>query len=153
MLKGYTGKILRANLTTGVCTAENIDPTAAREFVGGVGYGAEILYRELEAGVDPLGPDNKLVFATSPLTTNLVPGGGSIMVCFKSPLTGAWGESRCGGNFGPDMRKAGFDILIIEGTSDKPVYLSIADGEARLKDASHILGKDVYERPTFLKRN
>lgn len=150
-MKGYTGKILRANLTTGTCTTEAVHPATARKFVGGAGYGAEILYRELEAGVDPLGPDNKLVFATSPLTSNLVPGGGSIMVCFKSPLTGAWGESRCGGNFGPDMRKAGFDIVIIEGASDKPVYLSIADGEASLRDGSHLVGKDVYEKTDILE--
>lgn len=151
MLTGYTGKILRANLTTGTCSVEDINPQTARNFVGGAGYGAEILFRELKAGTDPLGPDNKLVFATSPLTSNLVPGGGSIIVCFKSPLTGAWGESRCGGNFGPDMRKAGFDILIIEGTSEKPVYLSIAHGEACLKDASALVGKDVYEKTDILE--
>ncbi|WP_243545670.1 aldehyde ferredoxin oxidoreductase family protein [Pseudodesulfovibrio tunisiensis] len=150
-MKGYTGKILRVNLTTGTCTPEAMDARTARNFVGGAGYGAEILFRELEAGVDPLGADNKLVFATSPLTTNQVPGGGSIMVCFKSPQTGAWGESRCGGNFGPDMRKAGFDILIIEGKSEAPVYLSIADGKAHLGDATHLLGKDVYEKTDILE--
>lgn len=151
MIAGYTGKILRANLSAAECTVEDIDPVAARNFVGGAGYGAEILFREVQAGADPLGPDNKIVFATSPLTTNLVPGGGSIMVCFKSPATGAWGESRCGGNFGPDMRKAGFDHIIIEGSSDTPVYLHIADGEASLKDASELLGKDVYEKSDILE--
>ncbi|NDV19283.1 aldehyde:ferredoxin oxidoreductase [Pseudodesulfovibrio sp. JC047] len=151
-MKGYIGKTLRVNLTTGLCHEEAIDPKTARRFVGGTGYGIEILFRELKAGVDPLGPDNKLVFATSPLTSNLVPGGGSIMVCFKSPLTGAWGESRCGGNFGPDLRKAGFDILILEGSSKKPVYLSIVDGTPSLKDAAFLQGKDVYEKTDILEK-
>ncbi len=133
------------------CTAEPVDAVKARKFVGGAGYGAEILFSELKAGIDPLGPENKLVFATSPLTCNVVAGGGSITVCFKSPLTGAWGESRCGSNFGPDLRKAGYDILIVEGKSDTPVYLAISEGKARLVNAEELVGKDVYEKSDFVE--
>ncbi len=151
MYKGYAGKILRVNLTTLTCSFEDIDPTVARNFVGGAGFAAEVLFRELKAGVDPLSPENKLIFATSPLTSNLVPGGGSTMVCFKSPATNGWGESRVGGNFGPDMRKAGVDHIIFEGKSEKPVYLVIENGTPRLEDASDIYGKDVYEKTDILE--
>ena len=151
MINGYSGQILRVNLSIKSCTSEPIDGVKARKFIGGAGYGAEILYSELKAGIDPLGPENKLVFATSPLTCNVVAGGGSITVCFKSPLTGAWGESRCGSNFGPDLRKAGYDIIIVEGKSNTPVYLAIANGEARLEDASNLVGKDVYEKTDFVE--
>jgi|APSaa5957512622_1039677.scaffolds.fasta_scaffold15144_2 aldehyde:ferredoxin oxidoreductase len=151
MVNGYIGKILRVNLSTQTCTEEPIDSKKARKFVGGAGYGAEILYTELKAGIDPLGPENKIIFATSPLSCNVVPGGGSIMVCFKSPATGAWGESRCGSNFGPDLRKAGYDIVIIEGKSETPVYLTIKSGKAQLKDASKLVGKDVYKKSDLIE--
>ncbi len=99
-LYGYYGKQLRVSLNTGEIKTEEIDIEVLKKYIGGVGYGAHVLYDELEKGVDPLSPDNKIIFATSPLTANKIPGGGSIMVCFKSPLTQAWGESRSGGNFG-----------------------------------------------------
>ena len=105
ILYGYFGKQLRVSLSTGEIKSENIDVDILRKYIGGVGYGARVLYDELEKGIDPLAPDNKIVFATSPLTANNIPGGGSIMACFKSPLTQIWGESRSGGNFGPDLRK------------------------------------------------
>lgn len=151
MNTGYMGQILRVDLTSGTCTANAIDAEKARKFVGGVGYAAEILFEEVQPGIDPLGPDNKLIFATSPLSDNLVPGGGSVSVCFKSPQTHAWGESRSGSNFGPDLRRAGFDLIVIEGASEKPVYLEVVDGQASLKDASCLLGKDVYEKSDLIE--
>ncbi|WP_136796352.1 MULTISPECIES: aldehyde ferredoxin oxidoreductase family protein [Desulfosediminicola] len=153
MANGYSGQVLRVNLSTRQCDIEPLNVEKARKFLGGAGFGAEVLYNEVKAGVDPLGPDNKIVFATSPVTCNTVAGGGSIMVCFKSPATGAWGESRCGGNFGPDLRRAGFDHIIVEGASDSPLYLAIADGTPRLEDASALVGKDVYEKTDFLEEN
>ena len=149
MKKGYAGWILRVNLSVHKCTREPIDPNTARKFIGGVGYGAHLIFNELSFGIDPLGPENKIIFATSPLTGNSIPGGGSIMICFKS-LAGTWGESRCGGDFGPDLRRAGFDILIIEGRSETPVYLEICDGRALLKDALGLLGKNVYEKTELI---
>lgn len=151
MANGYTGQILRVNLSTKTCRAEAIDTEIARKFIGGAGFGAEVLYRELAPGIDPLGSDNKIIFATSPLSCNNVPGGGSIILCFKSPLTGAWGESRCGGNFGPDLRKAGYDHIIVEGYSETPVYLAISGGVARLEDATELVGKDVYQKSDYLE--
>ena len=151
MVNGYSGQILRVNLSNKSFKSEPLDGVKARKFIGGAGYGAEILYSELKAGIDPLGPENKLVFATSPLTCNVVAGGGSITVCFKSPLTGAWGESRCGSNFGPDLRRAGYDIIIVEGKSEAPVYLAIANGKARLEDATNLVGKDVYEKTDLVE--
>jgi len=150
MGKGYFGQILRVNLNLGICIPEAIDPDMARKFIGGAGYGAQLLFKELKPGVDPLGPENKMIFATSPLTENIVPGGGSIMICFKS-LNCTWGESRCGGNFGPDLRRAGFDILIIEGRSQNPVYLEVCNGKALLKDASALAGKNVYEKTDLIE--
>ena len=91
MNNGYMGQILRVDLSSGSCTIEAIDENKARKFVGGVGYAAEILFNELKPGIDPLGQENKVIFATSPLSDNIVPGGGSVSICFKSPLSNVWG--------------------------------------------------------------
>lgn len=150
-LWGYAGRLLRVNLTTGTCVAEALDSDVARRMLGGVGYAAHILYTELAPGIDPLGPENKLVFSTGPLTDNRVPGGGSVMACFKSPLTGLWGQSRCGGDFGPDLRRAGFDLVVVEGRSEKPLWLEVADGQGALRDGSELVGLDVYAKDDLLK--
>jgi len=110
-----------------------------------------VLYDEIEKGIDPLSPDNKIIFATSPLTANNIPGGGSIMLCFKSPLTRVWGESRCGGDIGPDLRRAGFDALIIEGKAAEPVFLAINDDDVSLRPAGHMVGKKVTEKTAIIR--
>jgi aldehyde:ferredoxin oxidoreductase len=148
---GYFGRQLRVSLNDGQMKVENIDPSLLRKYLGGAGYGAKILYDELKKGIDPLSPANKLLFATSPLTATNIPGGGSVILCFKSPLTHTWGESRCGGNFGPDLKKAGFDALVIEDKSDKPVYLYINDDEVTLKPAEHLVGKSVTEKIRMIR--
>jgi aldehyde:ferredoxin oxidoreductase len=140
---GYFGKQLRISLDTKETRVEEIDSAVLKKYLGGVGYGARVLYDEIKKGIDPLSPDNKIIFATSPLTANNIPGGGSIMVCFKSPLTHIWGESRCGGDFGPDIRRAGFDALIIEGRAPEPVFLVINDGDVSLRSAGHMVGEKV----------
>lgn len=145
-IKGYMGKQLRISLKDKSYKTEKIDSQVLKDYIGGVGYSAKILYEELDKGIDPLSPDNKIIFATGPLTSYRVPGGGSIEVCFKSPLTMAWGEARCGGNFGPDMKKAGYDFLIIEDKATEPIYLFIDDNRIEFKDASHLLGKRVSEK-------
>jgi len=145
-LHGYMGKLLRVDLTKEKFSFEEIKPEVLRKFIGGVGYGAKLLYDELPAGIDPLSPENKIIFATGPLTSYQVPGGGSIEICFKSPLTQGWGEARSGGDFGPDMKKAGYDFLIIEGKSINPVYLFIDDNEIEFKDARPLVGKTVSEK-------
>ncbi len=152
-LTGYAGKLLRMNLTANTCVLEDVDADIARKFIGGAGYSAHLLYKEVPAKADPLGPENKVIFSTSPLSENMVPGGGSVMVCFKSPQTHAWGESRCGGNFGPDMRRAGVDFIVVEGRSETPKYLTVLDGCAALHDADAISGKSVYEKTDWLEEN
>jgi aldehyde:ferredoxin oxidoreductase len=150
-LCGYFGKQLRVSLDTGEASMEEIDSEVLKKYIGGVGYGARVLYDEIEKGIDPLSPDNKIIFATSPLTANNIPGGGSIMLCFKSPLTHIWGESRCGGDFGPDLRRAGLDVLIIEGRATKPVFLVINDDDVSLRPAGHLVGKNVTEKTTIIR--
>ncbi len=150
---GFAGKELRVNLSNKSIEKRTLDPDLMRKFIGGSGYGADLLFRELAAGVNPMSEDNKIVFATSPLTLNEVPGGGSVMLCFKSPATGIWGEARCGGEFGPDMKRAGYDFIVIEGRSDKPVYLEVTEEKVTLKDASFLKGQDVYAKCEYLKEN
>lgn len=117
-----------------------------REYLGGVGYATRLLYDEVREGVDPLGSDSKVIFATSPLTRNEVPGGGSVLLCFKSPLTNAWGEARCGGDFGPEMRKAGYDFFIVEGRAEDPVYVVVRDDDVQFRRAQHLMRTTVTER-------
>lgn len=146
VINGYMGKQLRINLTKKEIKVESLNLNILRKYIGGVGYGAKLLYDELEAKIEPLSIKNKLVFATSPLTANNIPGGGSIMICFKSPATNGWGESKCGGNFGPDLRKAGYDFLIIEGKSEEPIYILIEEDNVELKPAKHLKGKMVSDK-------
>lgn len=145
-IKGSTGRQLRIRLDGQTWRAEALDPEKVAKYLGGAGYGCRLLYDELAPGLDPLGPGNKLVFATGPLCSNAVPGGGSVELCFKSPLTGAWGESRAGSDFGPDLRRAGFDHLIVEGRSPGPVYVVIQDDQVSFRPADHLAGLTVGEK-------
>ena len=151
-LYGYFGKQLRVSLDNKEVLKENIDASILRKYLGGVGYAARVLYDEIPKGIDPLLPENKLMFTTSPLTANRIPGGGSIMICFKSPLTNTWGESRCGGDFGPEFKKAGYDFLIIEGKSEEPVYLVINDDNIEFRSAIKLMGKTVSEKIKIIQK-
>jgi aldehyde:ferredoxin oxidoreductase len=150
-LKGYAGKQLRVQLNDGTIKKEKLNLELLKKYLGGVGYGAKLLYDELAPNVDALSAENKIVFTTGPLTGKNIPGGGSIEVCFKSPLTNLWGESRCGGDFGPELKAAGYDFLIVEGKSGKPVYLLVTDSEVQVKDAGHLLGKTVGEKTEIIR--
>ncbi len=150
-LKGYAGKQLRVQLTDAVIKEEEINLELLKKYLGGVGYGARLLYDELAPHIDALSAENKIVFTTGPLTGKNIPGGGSVEVCFKSPLTNLWGESRCGGNFGPELKASGYDFLIVEGKSDRPVYLLITAGGVQIKDAGHLLGKTVGEKTQIIR--
>jgi aldehyde:ferredoxin oxidoreductase len=143
---GYTGRQLRVQLGEACSRVEPLNRDALQKYLGGTGYACKLLYDELPPGVDPLGPLNKLVFATGPLCSNAVPGGGSVELCFKSPLTGGWGESRAGSDFGPDLRRAGYDHVIIEGRAEQPVYLVIQDDAVAFRPAAHLAGKTVGEK-------
>ena len=145
MLGGYMGKILRVNLTTGKTSEEPLNEEIARKFIGARGYGAKIIFDEVSHNTDPLGSENKLIFATGPLTLTAAPTGGRYNVITKSPLNGVIAGSNSGGFFGPELKKAGYDMLIVEGKSEKPVYLWITDEKVEIKDASHLWGKDTHE--------
>ncbi len=140
----YAGKILRVNLSTGEIRTEELCMDTARAFIGGRGYASKVLYDELDPNVDPLSPENKLIFATGPLTGTPAPTGGRYMVVTKGPLTGTIASSNSGGFWGAELKNAGYDMIIFEGASDKPVYLYIKDNQVELRDASHLWGLDTH---------
>ena len=148
MANGYNGKILRVNLTQGTTSIEQLDEAFCRKYLGGAGFIAYYLMKELKPGIDPLSPDNKLIFMAGPLTGLPFSGSGRNCVGTKSPLTGGYAKSEVGGFWGAEMRRAGLDGIIVEGKAAKPVYLWIRDGEVQIKDAAHLWGKktaDVQE--------
>ena len=143
MPTGYNGKILRVNLTTGAIREETPDENVYRTYMGGSALSSYYLLKEQKAGVDPLGPENKLLFMSSVISGAPLMGLTRYTVAARSPLTGAFGEAEAGGYFGPELKMAGFDGIIIEGRSAKPVYLWIKDGRTEIRDASRIWGKDT----------
>lgn len=150
---GYMGKLLRVDLTRKEVKEEELKEELARKFIGGSGLAAKILYDELPdpAGVDPLSPENILIFMTGPLVGVKVPNSGRHSVCAKSPLTGIWGEANSGGTWGVEFKKTGYDGIIITGKSEKPVYLWVHEGGVEIRDASHLWGKDTFETDEILK--
>ena len=151
MARGYMGKILNVNLTTGELRDEPMDESLCRDFLGGYGIGAKILYERMPAGVDPLGPDSLLGFFTGPLTGSQSIEGNRFVVVCKSPLTDTWGDANCGGTFGPHLKFAGYDGILFSGVSEKPVYLCIDSGKAELRDAASLWGKDTNETEDLLR--
>jgi len=143
-MNGYMGKILRVDLNTGTLWDEPLDEDDARAFVGGSGLAARLIYDMVDAGTDPLGPDNPLICMTGPLVGTAMPSAGRCSVCALSPLTRMWGESNTGGFFGPELRFAGYDGIVVTGRSEKPVWLSIVEGQAQLHDAANLWGLDSY---------
>ncbi len=151
MSGGFMGKILRVNLTDGQMRDEAIDPVWARQFVGGSGLATRYLYQEVAPGIDPLGPDNRLVFMTGPLTGTASASASRYSVVAKSPQTGIWGQANSGGTFGPALKRSGYDGVIFEGVSSEPVYLRIVHGKAELRDASQLWGKTVPETQDLIQ--
>lgn len=151
MALGYMGKILRVDLSSKELHEETLDEGLCREYVGGYGMGAKLLFDRVPPGIDPLGPENILGFMTGPLTGTAALGASRYTVVGKSPLTGGWGDANSGGDFGPYFKWAGYDAVLFTGVSDSPVYLFIENGRAELKDASHLWGKDTFETEDTLK--
>lgn len=139
------GDILRINLTNGSITKEVMDETKLRKYLGGRGLGTRILFDETPAGIDPLGEQNKLIFAIGPMTGRGAPTGNRYMVVTKSPLTGFIASSNSGGFWGTELARAGHAALIIEGKAASPCYLWIKDGEIEIRDASSVWGLDSHE--------
>ncbi len=142
---GWIGTILRVNLTTGAITKEALDPELAKKYIGARGLGSRILSDEIDPKIDPLSADNKLIFATGPLSGTNAPASGHFDVVTKGPLTGTIAASSSGGIFGPMLKYAGYDLIIFEGKSKKPVYLWINDDKVELRDATALWGKIVPE--------
>jgi aldehyde:ferredoxin oxidoreductase len=151
MLKGYNGKILRLDLSTGDMDFEYLDEATARKYIGGVGLAAKILWDETTPDTDPLSPENELVFMTGPLTGSILPKSSRYIVAGISPLTGIWGQAHAGGYFADELRHAGVDGIVVKGQSSKPVYLWIKDGKAEIRDATHVWGKDTWEVSDILQ--
>ena len=145
MAKGYNGKILRVNLTNGTTSVESLDELTLRRYVGGAGLVTYFLVKELKPNTEPLSPENKLIFMGGPLTGIPLSGSGRNCVGAISPLTHGLAKSEVGGFFGAEMMHAGYDGIIVEGRSPKPVYLWIKDGVAEIRDASKYWGKATKE--------
>ena len=142
---GCTGKILRVNLSENRISTESVEKGIHRKFLGGSGLVAHYLLKELSPGVDPLGPENKLVFALGPVTGMALPGSGRHCMGARSPMSGSIAKSEVGDFWGAELKKAGVDVIIIEGKAAKPVYLWINDGEVTLRDAGHLWGQATKE--------
>lgn len=148
---GFGGKILRVNLTEGSCIAETTPEEVFRQTLGGRGAGAYFLLQELLPGTDPLSEANKLIFMTGPLTGTLTPGASRLVLTFRSPLTGTYSYSLCGGHLPVELKFAGYDGLIIEGRSSEPVYLWIDDERVELRDAAHLWGLNTHATEDVLR--
>jgi len=144
-MSGYCGKLLRINLTAGTVSTEPIDPEVARKFIGGRGLGTWYLSQEVSPQVDPLSPENKLIIATGPVTGTRAPASGRYMVVTKSPLTGTVACSNAGGYWGPELKFAGYDMIVLEGKAPQPSYITIRDDEVEIHDAADYWGKLVGE--------
>jgi aldehyde:ferredoxin oxidoreductase len=151
MLKGCIGKMLYVDLSTGDIEEETPGEELYRDFLGGYGIGARIIFSRQEPGVDPLGPSNTLGFVTGILTGTPALFGSRYTVVAKSPLTGTWGDANSGGDFGPHLKFAGYDAVFFTGIAEKPVYLFLQDGKAELRDAKDIWGKDTNQTEDMLK--
>lgn len=148
---GWTGTTLRVNLTNGDISKEPTNMENAKNYFGARGLGTKILYDEVDPKVDALSPGNKLIFAPGPLTGTFGPSVGRYNVVTKGPLTGAIAASNSGGSFGPEMKFAGYDMLIVEGKAKKPVYLWINDDQVEIRDAGKIWGKEVPDTTDMIR--
>jgi len=152
MLHGYGGHILRVDLTSGKIRREKTDPEYLLQTIGGRGLNSMRLFEELDRKADPLSPENILMIGVGPLTGTLLTASAYMTISGRSPLTGILGDSAAGGHFGPEMKFAGYDQLIVTGKSDKPCYLLIADDHVEIRDADHLWGKDIWQATTAIRK-
>ena len=148
---GYTGKRLDIDLTMSTWIVTELSPEMLSRYIGGKGLAARIIYDEVEPGCDPMSPENYLVFATGPLTGTLAPLSGRTVVGTKSPLTGIWVDSNAGGFLGPELKRAGYDVVVIKGKASSPVNVLIEDGLISFKPADSLWGLDSEETHNRLK--
>jgi aldehyde:ferredoxin oxidoreductase len=150
---GYAGRVLRVDLTRNRVSIKPLQKELVMEFLGGRGFNSATIYQEVQADVSPLSPENRLLFATGPVVGTAFPLGARFNVSAKSPLTGILGDSNAGGHFAAEMKFAGFDQIIIEGKNRKPCFVFVHDQEIQILDASHLVGKDVYETTNCIRRD
>lgn len=151
MANGWTGTVLRINLTERTVTKEPLNEQWAREYVGGRGLGARYLTEEMDPTVDALSPDNKLLFVTGPLTGTSASCGSRYMVVTKGPLTNAITTSNSGGYWGPELKFAGYDMVILEGRASSPCYLWVYNETVEIREADHLWGRTVWETEERLR--
>lgn len=146
----YGGSLLRVNLSSGEIRKT---PTAnyADLWLGARGINSRILYEETNGNTDPLGPENVILFSIGPLTGTMVPGSGRVEIAAKSPVSGFQGMSNMGGYWGPELKYAGYDSVVVKGKAEKPVYISIYNDKVDIRDASHLAGKDTYETQDIIR--
>jgi len=150
-MDGWVGRILRVDLSRGDCSIEDLDPDTATAFIGGRGLASKLLSDEIDPAIDPLRLENKLMFATGPLTGTGAITGSRYMVVTKSPLTGIIACSNAGGHFGPELKFAGYDLIIFEGKSPEPVYVSIMNDNVEIKPAKHLWGRSTVEAEGIIR--
>lgn len=152
MANGYVGKILRIDLTNGKTEIETPSDEFYRTYFGGRGLVSYYLLNELSGGVDPLSPENVMVFSAGPLCGTPIAGQSRNSIGAKSPLTGGYGDGEMGGYWGQELKRAGFDAMIIKGKAPRPVYVFVRDGAAEIRDASHLWGKATAETETLIRQ-
>lgn len=150
-MNGYAGNILRVDLTNRTHEILPLPASLARDFIGGRGFVAKLMWDEIPPGADPLGPENKIIVAPGPLTGAFLPGAGKLEWGAKSPATGGYGDSNIGGHIAPEIKYAGFDAIIIEGQASEPVYLYIDDFNVELRSAAHLWGQGALQSEAQLK--
>ena len=151
-IPSYAGSILRVNLTSGKMQEQDVNSELAYTFLGGSGFGTKILWDEVGPEVEPFSSQNRLIFAVGPLSGTIYPTAGRFEVIGKSPLTGIYGDANSGGHFAPKMKQAGYDAVVFEGRSPKPVYLSLNNGSAELRDAKNVWGHGTEETEKILQQ-
>jgi len=150
-LGGFWGRVLYVDVGTGETREEPLDPRGAADFVGGRGLGAYYLFRLLKPGTDPLAPENPLIFAQGPLSGTAAPGSARAAVVTKSPLTGLYLFCITGGKLGPAMRRCGYDVIVLTGRAQEPVYVEVANGTAKIRSAAHLWGLDTLATQEYIR--
>ncbi|MEM1997037.1 MAG: aldehyde ferredoxin oxidoreductase family protein [Candidatus Bathyarchaeia archaeon] len=153
MVGGYAGKIVEVNLSNGRVKEENLDLSLARRLIGCLGISSKIMLEMVDRDVEPLSPENKLIFATGVLTGSNAPAACKSIIVSRSPLTNIWGESIFSANSGIELKRAGYDMLLVDGKAEKPVYLWIHDGGIEIRDASGIWGMDTFTACESIKKD
>ncbi|HWR68571.1 MAG TPA: aldehyde ferredoxin oxidoreductase N-terminal domain-containing protein, partial [Desulfomonilia bacterium] len=151
MPRGYVGKFLLVNLSKGTWNDFTVAESILKDYLGGSSLAAKLFFDKYPLDADPLSEQNPLMIMTGPMVGSGFPGTSRFSICAKAPQTGIWGESACGGTFGPELKRAGYDGIVFEGKSPSPVTLSVVDGKVELLDASSLWGRDVYESTDLLR--